>query len=394
MSVACVETEQKAALADAREDGEVLALARRASEAGTWDLDMVNGTVRYCPRSLEILGHPRDRSPVLTAAEWAQHIFPGDAERVLAEGRQARQEGRILISEYRIVEPDGGTRWVRALGRTLHDANGDAVRCVGLNFDITEEKEAEAASRRMQAQLAQASRLNAMATMAETLAHELNQPLTAISGYLSGARALLKDSEAEHAGDVGDAFDGAIKASLRAADIIRSLRALTRRSSDTIKPTALDVAIRQALELGLPAADQRHIQVRAELEPGLSAAIDELQFQQVIYNLLRNAIDAVESAPAKRIEISCRRSGDAAVIRVEDSGAGVPEAVRERLFDSFVTTKAGAVGVGLAISRTIVEAHEGKLWAEHLAGGTAFCLTLPLVLDSPDPADGDGSPRG
>ena len=384
--MACVVAEQKAALEDARENGDVIALASRVSKAGTWDLDIVGQTVRYCPRSLEILGHPRDRSPVLTPTEWAQHIYPGDAERVLAEGRQAQLDGRILISEYRIVEPGGGIRWVRALGRTLHDADGEAVRCVGLNFDITEEKEAEAAARRMQAQLAQASRLNAMATMAETLAHELNQPLTALNGYLSGARSLLNGSDHDSAQDVREAFDGAIKASHRAADIIRSLRALTRRSTGSFKSAPLDAAIRHALDHALPDADPRHIQTQVDLEIGLVAAIDDFQIQQVIYNLVRNAIDAVEGATPKVIAISCRRVEDMAFIRVEDSGAGVPEAVRDRLFDSFVTTKSGAVGVGLAISRTIVEAHEGRLWVDHLPGGTAFCVTLPLVPDETEAA--------
>src|SRR5688500_15210704 len=131
MSLGSVEAEQHAAQEEAREFGEVLALARRASNAGTWDLDIQTGIVRYCPRSLEILGHPRDRSPVLTVTEWLQHIFPGDGERVLAEGLKARQDGTDLITEYRIVDPDGGIRWVRGLGRTLLDADGVAVRSVG-----------------------------------------------------------------------------------------------------------------------------------------------------------------------------------------------------------------------------------------------------------------------
>ena len=126
--------------------------------------------------------------------------------------------------------------------------------------------------------------------------------------------------------------------------------------------------------------------MQIDLEPALVAAIDDFQIQQVIYNLVRNAIDAVEGATPKVITISCRRVEDMAFIRVEDSGAGVPEAVRDRLFDSFVTTKSGAVGVGLAISRTIVEAHEGRLWVDHLPSGTAFCVTLPLVPNETEAA--------
>ena len=228
MELASAEAEQRAAEIDARENGEVLSLARRAAKAGTWDLDLQERRVRYCPRSLEMLGHPPDRSPLLTPEEWAQHIFPGDAERVMAEGMRARDAGIELFTEYRIMKPDGGIRWIRAMGRTLRDAGGAPVRSVGFNFDVTEEKEAEAEFRKMQAEIVQASRANATATMAETLAHELNQPLTAVSNYLAGARPLLNKIEGEPAEQLRHAIDEAIEATHRAAEIVMNLRALTR----------------------------------------------------------------------------------------------------------------------------------------------------------------------
>lgn len=229
MKPGTAEAEQRAAEIDMRENGEVLSLARRAAKAGTWDLDLNERRVRYCPRSLEMLGHPPDRSPLLTAEEWAEHIFPGDAERVLAEGVRARDAGTELITEYRIIKPDGGIRWIRGVGRTLLDADGAPARSVGFNFDITEEKQAEAEFRRMQAELIQASRANATATMAETLAHELNQPLTEIGNTLAEARPFLKGLKSESAAHVRAAIDEAIEASERAAEIVMRLLSLTRK---------------------------------------------------------------------------------------------------------------------------------------------------------------------
>ena len=229
MKLASAEAEQRAAEIDMRENGEVLSLARRAAKAGTWDLDLKERRVRYCPRSLEMLGHPPDRSPLLTAEEWAQNIFPGDAERVLAEGMRAREAGMDLITEYRIMKPDGGIRWIRGMGRTLLDDSGAPVRSVGFNFDVTEEKEAEAEFRRMQAELIQASRANATATMAETLAHELNQPLSEITNCLAGARPVLNGMKGEPAAQLRAAIDQAIEAAERAAEIVMRLQALKRK---------------------------------------------------------------------------------------------------------------------------------------------------------------------
>ena len=229
MKQASAEAEQRAAEIDLRENGEVLSLARRAARAGTWDLDLQERRVRYCPRSLEMLGHPPDRSPLLTHEEWAEHIFPGDAERVLAEGLQAREAGIELVTEYRILKPDGGIRWIRGVGRTLLDDSGTPVRSVGLNFDVTEEKEAEGEFRRMQRELIQASRANATATMAETLAHELNQPLSEITNCLAGARPTLDGMKDKPAGQLRAAIDQAIEAAERAAEIVMRLQALKRR---------------------------------------------------------------------------------------------------------------------------------------------------------------------
>jgi len=379
MNFSSAEAERQAAENEARESGEVLALARRASRAGTFDLDIRSGIVRYCPRSLEILGHESDVPRDLTAAEWAQHIFPGDAERVLTEGRRARVEKADLFTEYRIVRPDGGIRWVRGIGRTLLDEHGEAVRCIGFNFDVTEEKLAEGRFRRMQAEFVQTSRINAVATMAEALAHELNQPLTVISNYLSGARTLLGGMPADQVEQIQHAFDQASAAAYRASQVVRSFRLMARRCDGEAGVTMLHPAIYKALELALVGVDERGLEVETDLAADLEVTMDEVQIQQVVYNLLRHALDSVEGLARRRISVSSRADGDHVLISIADNGPGLADAARAHLFESFATTADQGLGMGLAVSRTIVEACGGRLWIDE-GEGSILCLTLPLAL--------------
>ena len=236
MSRAIAEAELSAAEIDARDNGEVLALARRAANAGTWDLDLVERVVRYCPRSLEMLGHPRDRAPELTVEEWARHIFPGDAERVLGEGMRARDAGEDLITEYRIVRPDGTIRWIRGMGRTLRNEAGKPVRSVGFNFDVTEEKEAEADHRRLQSELVKESRASARTTATDTLARELEGPLSAIAARLAEAIEALDGLSDPRAAKARLAVEQAAEMAVRAADTVTGLRAMTRRASKARRP--------------------------------------------------------------------------------------------------------------------------------------------------------------
>ena len=372
------DAEQRAAAAEARESGELLALARRASGAGTFDLDITKGLVRYCPRSLEMLGHPPDRSPILTAAEWAEHIFPGDAARVLSEGISARHKGTDFITEYRIVAKDGSIRWVRGLGRTLRGPNGEPVRCIGFNFDITGEKQAAARLRKMQAELLQASKANAATTMGEALAHELNQPLTALTSYLSGARNLLAEMSDEQAASVRRVFGQALEAAQRVAAAVRELRALARPKRGASGSARLDLAIRAALDFAAADAGERGIKVVTALASDLDVRADELEVQQVVYNLVRHAIEAMEGAPRKILHVSVTAKDKDALIRVQDSGPGIAEAERATLFEPFNASRGSTLGISLAVARNIVEANGGRIWVEHPEEGPAFCFALPL----------------
>ncbi len=265
----------------------------------------------------------------------------------------------------------------------VFDAAGKTVNYVAVKHDITERKRAEEHTRQLQADLAHMSRLSSMGEMATGLAHELNQPLTVITNYAQGCVRRLKTnaiSEEELESILGRIATQA----RRSSSIIRGLENLVRKSS--ARQTDIDVnqSIMEVAELANAEAAQHHAKARFELEPNLpSVKADQTQLQQVILNLVQNGCEAIEDMPTRRREVTVRtkqRKDSQLEIAVSDCGAGIPEELSERLFEPFVTTKAHGIGMGLAISRSIVESHGGRLWATpNRSGGTTFHFTLPIA---------------
>ncbi|MEA1013531.1 ATP-binding protein [Sphingosinicella sp. LY1275] len=250
---------------------------------------------------------------------------------------------------------------------------------LGFVRDITVRKEAEAEIARLQSELIHVSRVSAMGTMAATLAHELNQPLTAISNYLSACGTALRkgplDSET-----FGPVLDGARLNAMRAGEIIRRLRTMTVRGET--QRTIVDAAevIDEAAALALVGAADRDVEAVIHHAPRLCVSADRIQLEQVILNLVRNGIEAMEGESCKTLRISGSRHGSHIRIIVSDTGPGLSEAARDALFEPFRSTKDSGMGVGLSICRTIVESHGGRIWAEDNAdGGTCFVVELPAV---------------
>jgi two-component system sensor kinase FixL len=212
------------------------------------------------------------------------------------------------------------------------------------------------------------------------LAHELNQPLTAISNYLLAARQLVQRGP-EHAERAADIIGKSIDQAMRAGQIIRQLRSFVQKREVERAPAEIDKVVDEASALAFIGLKERGIRVSIERQPDLPAVpVDRIQIQQVLINLIRNAVDAMEGM--ERRELTIRISpGDGEVrISIIDTGTGIAPAMVAKLFQSFATTKPAGMGVGLSISRTIVEAHGGKLWFEpNPTGGTTFHLTLPLT---------------
>jgi two-component system sensor kinase FixL len=218
--------------------------------------------------------------------------------------------------------------------------------------------------------------------MASALAHELNQPLAAISNYMKGSRRLLVDSADPNADKIGTALDRAAEQAIRAGQIIRRLRDFVLRGESERRVESVGKLVEEAAALGLVGSREQGLQLRLALDPTCDRVVaDRVQIQQVLVNLMRNAMEAMAESPRRELVVSSGPAGDGLVeIVVADTGQGLPEAVRANLFQPFFTTKEAGMGVGLSISRTIIEAHGGKLTAEaNPAGGATFRLTLPAA---------------
>ena len=255
--------------------------------------------------------------------------------------------------------------------------SGSRKFLTGFVRDLTERHETEARLRELQSELVHISRLTAMGEMASTLAHELNQPLAAISNYLNGIQRIVRRNG--DSGELGNALERAAGQALRAGQIIRRLRDFVKHGDGERSVVSMANLIQESSDLTLFGVKEKGVHVSVDLDPTCDRVmVDKVQIQQVLVNLIRNAVDAMEGCPDRELSISTRPGTDGMVIvQVEDSGPGISDDIAERLFQPFATTKPNGVGIGLSISRTIVEAHGGEIEAvPRRSGGTTFRFTL------------------
>ncbi|MCG5237747.1 sensor histidine kinase [Xanthobacter oligotrophicus] len=251
----------------------------------------------------------------------------------------------------------------------------------GFIRDLTERQETEARLQELQAELVHISRLTAMGEMASTLAHELNQPLSAIANYIKGSRRLL-DAGTFKVEMLQGALEKAGEQALRAGQIIRRLRDFVSRGESERRVESLSKLVEEASALALVGAKEHGIQVRFHYDPRCDLVLaDKVQVQQVLLNLMRNALEAMMEAPRRQLVVKTEAAEDDMVmISVSDTGHGISTEVAPQLFTPFVTTKQHGMGVGLSISRTIIEGHGGRIWAEpNPQGGAVFRFTLRAV---------------
>ena len=284
--------------------------------------------------------------------------------------------GRVVVGQRR----DGSTFPMELAVGEMHVRSQRFF--TGFIRDLTERQETEARLQELQTELVHMSRLTAMGEMASALAHELNQPLSAIANYMKGSRRLLANAADENTAVVRDAMDKAADQALRAGEIIRRLRDFVARGESERRVEDVKKLVEEASALALVGAKDKGVRVRFTFAPGLDFVLaDKVQIQQVLLNLMRNAIEAMEETAEREMVVATAPVQDNAIeISVADTGAGIAPEIVAQLFQPFVTTKRQGMGVGLSISRTIIEAHGGSIAARPNDGrGTVFSFTLPVV---------------
>lgn len=284
--------------------------------------------------------------------------------------------GRVVVGERK----DGSTFPMElAVGEMK---SGNQRYFTGFIRDLTERQKTEAQLRELQSELAHISRLTAMGEMASTLAHELNQPLSAIANYMKGSRRLLEHSKDERSGMIREAIENAADQAMRAGQIIRRLRDFVARGENERRVESMAKLIEEASALALIGVKDQGVRVRFQFNRSMDLALaDKVQIQQVLLNLIRNAIEAMQETERRELVMSTEPVGsDMLMISVTDTGPGIAPEVADLLFQPFITTKRQGMGVGLSISRTIVKAHGGRIWVEsNPGGGTIFRFTVRAV---------------
>jgi len=304
----------------------------------------------------------------------------GYIERYLRTGeRRIIGIGRVVVGERK----DGSTFPMElAVGEMR---SGNQRFFTGFIRDLTERQKTETRLQELQSELVHISRLTAMGEMASTLAHELNQPLSAIANYLKGSKRLLEGSADERSTMVRDAMEKAGAQALRAGQIIRRLRDFVARGESERRVESVKKLVEEASALALVGVKDQGVRVRFALDPAIDLVLaDKVQIQQVLLNLIRNAIEAMETSSKRELMVATALGKDGKdgmiTFSVSDTGSGIANEMTSQLFQPFVTTKRHGMGVGLSISRTIIEAHGGRIWAEaNPGGGTIFRFTLRAV---------------
>lgn len=354
-------------------------LAAQATNDAIWDCDLIANVIDWGENAAVVLGVSGGSLGRTRGSWWSDRLHPEEQAAVVRSFDRAIEGGESRWSRtYRFRRDDGGYADIFDRGFIIRDAQGRAVRAVGAMQDLTERHRAEAEIRRMQAELIHVSRLSAMGTMASTLAHELNQPLAAITNFLSGTKRIAERPDVPRAVLV-EALDGAEAAARRAGEILRRLRDLVSRGKVSVQVEHLPRLIEEACVLAFVDADALGIRHSLALDPKAAwVKVDRIQIQQVLINLVRNAVEAMAQSPRREVTIAARPAGTMVEIEVADTGPGIPTAHLESLFSEFMTTKSEGMGLGLPINRTIVEAHGGAIRAGHRpGGGAAFVFTLP-----------------
>ena len=376
-------TARKEAAEQLRRSETELRLAQELANLGNYVMHAGDGVDDYfSPQLHRILGvEPRERS-VVREEFLRKWVHPNDRKRVAEEFSRMDSGQSALDIEYQVVLRDGSVKHLHHLAQAVFGPDGKLQKYVGTIHDVTDRRRAEDETRVLQERLTHFARLSTMGEMAAGLAHEINQPLSAIATYAQACQRLLRQPEHDIE-DVLAALEQINAQALRAGEVIRRLRNFVKNREVKREPVNCARLLEDLRTLAETDARLHNIQLRLDCrEPLPTVYADPIQLQQVILNLVRNAIDAMADVPEDRREVvlMTREAADGEVeITVADRGTGLAPEATEHLFNPFFTTKAAGTGLGLAISRSIVRAHGGRLWHTPNDGcGVRFHFTLPV----------------
>lgn len=368
----------------ARELGESrqrLDLAARAAGLGLWSWDIARNRVWATERARQLLGFSRDEK--IEPKRWLERVHPDDQPLAQAAIGRALERCQDYQAEYRVCVGDRPPTWISTRGRAEADARGRPVLVRGVVRDISERRRALDESADLRRDLAHAGRVTMLGQLASALAHELSQPLAAILRNAESGEMILRTASPDLE-DLRAIMEDIRRDDRRAGDIIERLRALLKRRRMEFQTIAVEGLVQEVGGLVRPEAIAKHVSLEYAVASGLPNVMgDRVHLSQVLINLIVNGMDAIgQTAKTRRIVGVAAKAGAESLIElaVTDTGSGIPQDVINKLFQPFFTTKSGGMGMGLAVSRLIVEAHGGRLWAENNpAGGATFRFTVPAA---------------
>jgi PAS domain S-box-containing protein len=374
-------TERRRAETQLLKSESLLRAAQAIANLGNYEMHVPGGATLWSDQMFRIVGRDPAEGPV-SAGDFADLlVHPDDRERFLREWQRAVGETGKFDLEYRLVRPDGTVRDVHSIAQVTPGPDGETLVVTGTMHDITDRKQSEEETRQAQEKLTHVARLSTMGEMATGLAHEINQPLTAIATYAQAGLRMMAAPGGADEEDLNEALKQITNQALRAGEVIKRLRAFVKNRATRTETLDLNRLIEDVQVLAESDARINDVRLTLDLAPAVPpVSADPVQIQQVLLNLIRNGIDALNEAKdaPREIVVRTRNLPDAVEVAVVDRGPGIPQAVADNLFNPFYTTKATGTGLGLAISRSIIRAHLGKLGHQPTpGGGTTFYFTLP-----------------
>jgi PAS domain S-box-containing protein len=391
--LASIAVERKRAEDALKKSEAFLAEGQRISHTGSWAWNLATDQVFWSEEHCRIFGYRPDEVGG-TFASVLDRMLPEDRLRVEVPIAEAVRMGRDYSVEYRIVLPDGSIKYNQTVGRAIANESGEVTEYIGTTVDITERKRAEeelrrteAGLRKAQSELAHVTRVTTMGELAASIAHEVNQP---IAGVVLNGNACLRwlarvKEDSVNLVEAREAVERIIRDGRRAGEVVSRIRALFKKAETTKTPLELNEVVREVVVLARSEMDKKRVILRLKLAPELPRVPgDRVQLQQVLLNLILNGIEAmgrVENRPRELILGTQVNVEGQVLVTVRDSGTGLDPEGLEQAFTAFHTTKPGGLGMGLSISRSIIENHAGRLWATTNEGpGMTFQFTLSTDL--------------